>query len=113
MSFGKKPPLTLNDKLQLFVMKNELDQNILATLSCCRAFWDEESVAALCLEYQTLDTTKKTPSQCEMIVEHRMDLVFKFAALFTNARLIKLVRQEFLSNPLERFSDENYAQVCF
>lgn len=42
-----------------------------------------------------------------------MDLVFKYAALFTNARLIRLVRQEFLSNPLERFSDENYANVCF
>ena len=42
-----------------------------------------------------------------------MDLVFKYAALFTNARLIRLVRSEFLTNPLERFSDENYAQVCF
>ena len=60
--------------LKLFVMKNELDQNILATLACCRAFWDEESVAAICLEYQTkeldIDPKKKNinKNQCDLIL---------------------------------------------
>lgn len=34
-SFGKKPPLTIYDKLSLLTMKNELDQNILCTMCMC------------------------------------------------------------------------------
>lgn len=34
-SFGKKPPLSVHDKLSLLTMKNELDQNILCTLCTC------------------------------------------------------------------------------
>ncbi|CAL6114848.1 Conserved_hypothetical protein [Hexamita inflata] len=118
-SFGKKPPLTVADKLKIFTMKNEFDQNILATLACCRAFYDEESIAAICLEYQTreFDVAPKQKNidnnQCELINTQRIDQVMKLAALFTNARLIRIVRQELLSNPLTRFRDEDYCKLLF
>lgn len=58
-SFGKKPPLSVKDKLKIFTMKNELDQGLLHTLATCRAFFDEESVAAICLELQTKEVSKE------------------------------------------------------
>ena len=50
-SFGKKAPLTVQDKLALLVMKNELEQNVLATMACCRAIWDETSLVRICMEF--------------------------------------------------------------
>lgn len=121
-SFGKKPPLSVKDKLKIFTMKNELDQGLLHTLATCRAFFDEESVAAICLELQTKEVSKEQqaaqqiiantmkantginkkevePEKIDMannqalqILDHRIDLVFKLAALFTNAKLIRMVR---------------------
>lgn len=52
-------------------------------------------------------------NQALQILDHRIDLVFKLAALFTNAKLIRMVRQELLSNPLLRFKEEDYCKVMF
>jgi hypothetical protein len=132
MSFGKKPPLTVKDKLNLLTLKNEMDQNILVTLACCRNFWDEESVASICIEFQR-DTPKpvvpkKDPKKKndeeevpepkeinirETILERRIDLALQYATLFSNAKFIKLVRNELVSNPMQVISEEKYAKLCF
>lgn len=52
-------------------------------------------------------------NNCESVISQRIDLAVKLCALYVNAPLLRLIRQELINNPVGRFSDENQANMSF